>query len=44
MGKRKIPLDEDIKPGRGLTGGICFIAKLQPLRKLIAGIEENIPK
>ncbi len=36
--------DEDVKPGRGLIGGIRFIAKLQPLRKLIASIEENIPK
>lgn len=49
---KKIPLvfltsivtDEDVKPGRGLIGGIRFIAKLQPLRTLIASIEENIPK
>jgi len=49
---KKIPLvfstsivtDEHVKPGRGLIGGIRFIAKLQPLRKLIASIEENIPK
>ena len=36
--------DEDVKLGRGLIGGIHFIAKLQPLRKLIASIEENMPK
>ena len=49
---KKIPLvfltsivtDEDVKPGRGLIGGIRFIAKLQSLRTLIASIEENIPK
>jgi CheY-like chemotaxis protein len=48
---KKIPIvfltsivtDEDVKSGRGLIGGIRFIAKLQSLRKLIASIEENIP-
>lgn len=38
-----IVTDEDVQSGRGLIGGIRFIAKLQSLKKLIASIEENIP-
>ena len=39
-----IVADEEVKPTSGLIGGIRFIAKLQPMRKLIASIEENIPR
>ncbi len=39
-----IVADEEVKPSNGLIGGIRFIAKLQPMRKLIASIEENVPK
>ena len=39
-----IVADEEVEPTSGLIGGVRFIAKLQPMRKLIASIEENIPK
>ncbi len=39
-----IVADEEVKPTSGLIGDIRFIAKLQPMRKLIASIEEYVPK
>ncbi len=39
-----IVADEEVEPTSGLIGGVRFIAKLQPMRKLIASIEENIPR
>ncbi len=39
-----IVADEEVEPTSGLIGGVRLIAKLQPMRKLIASIEENIPR